>query len=50
MLTKIKIFGYFDQNRHICKFWPQSTFVGNFDQNQDLGEMLSQIDFTEDID
>ena len=38
------------QNRHICKFWPKPTFVGNFDQNQDLGKILTQIDFTEDID
>ena len=40
-------------------FWPKSaylqiltklTFLGNFDQNQDLGKILTQIDFTNDID
>ena len=41
MLTQIGIFG---------NIWPKSTFFGNFDRNEDLGKILTQIDFTEDID
>ena len=41
MLTKIGIFG---------NIWPKSTFWGNFDPNEDLGKILTQIGFTEDID
>ena len=40
MLTKSGIFG---------NFLPKSTFFGNFDPNEDLGKILTQIDFTEDI-
>ena len=44
------------QNRYFQKCWPKSgllpksTFFGNFDPNEDLGKILTQIDFTEDID
>ena len=40
MLTKSGIFG---------KILPKSTFFGNFDPNEDLGKIFTQIDFTEDI-
>ena len=41
MLTKIGILEI---------FLPKSTFFGNFDPNEDFGKILTQIDFTEDID
>ena len=41
MLTKIGIFE---------STWPKSTFFGNFDPNEVLGKILTQIDFTEAID
>ena len=54
LFTKIDIFNNLDQNRdflnfltEICKVWP--NFLGELDQNQDLGKILSQIDFTDDI-
>ena len=41
MLAKIGILG---------NFWLKSIFFGNFDPNEDLGKILTPIDFTEDID
>ena len=50
ILTSFEVFINFELDRHIFKFWPKSTFFGNFDQNQDLGKILSQFDYPEDID
>ena len=50
ILTSLEIFKNFDQNRHIFKFWPKSTFFRNFDQTLYLGKILSQIDYPEETE